>query len=214
MAPVTLEALLFGGLIFLLRVINYAISTIRLVFIARNRRFLAAVFAFAEAFIFAVVMTRVVTDLNNSVVNMIAYCLGASVGSYAGMALESRFITSFSTLTIIARQQGQEIAEALRNTGYGATLTRGEGRDGEVVIVRCSGNSRDVPGMLTTIRAVNPEAFIEIESARVIERGWLPGSAPVRHWHSGRRVRRVLFRVSSRAFRWSVQGIPGRGGRQ
>jgi uncharacterized protein YebE (UPF0316 family) len=178
--PLVLEGLLFAGLIFILRVINYAISTIRLVFIARNRRFLAAALAFVEAFVFAVVMARIVSDLANAL-NLIAYCLGASVGSYVGMAIETRFVKSYSTVTVITQELGEAIAVRLRECGYGVTLTHGEGRDGAVDILRSSASSRDIPGMITIIRAINPHAFIEIEQARAIMRGWLPtGNAAMR----------------------------------
>ena len=169
--PLLLEAWLFAGLIFGLRVINYAISTIRLVFIARNRRFLAAMLAFVEAFVFAVVMARIVSDLSNTL-NLIAYCLGASVGSYVGMAIETRFVTSYSTL--ITNQLGEDIACRLRECGYGVTITHGEGRDGAVDILRSSASSRDIPGMVNIIRAINPHAFIEVEQARALMHGWLP----------------------------------------
>jgi uncharacterized protein YebE (UPF0316 family) len=171
--PFALEGLLFAGLIFILRVINYAISTIRLVFIARNRRFLAAALAFVEAFVFAVVMARIVSDLSNTI-NLVAYCLGASVGSYVGMAIETRFVKSYSTVTVITQELGEEIASRLRECGYGVTLTHGEGRDGAVDILRSSASSRDIPGMINVIRAINPHAFIEIEQARALMRGWLP----------------------------------------
>ena len=171
--PLLVEAWLFAGLIFVLRVINYAISTIRLVFIARNYRFLAAVLAFVEAFVFAVVMARIVSDLSN-VINLFAYCLGASVGSYVGMAIETRFVKSYSTLTVITQELGEEIASNLRECGYGVTITHGEGRDGAVDILRSSATSRDIPGMVKIIRAINPHAFIEVEQARALMRGWLP----------------------------------------
>lgn len=169
----TQEALLFAGLIFTLRVINYAISTVRLVFIARNQRLLAAALAFVEAFVFAVVMARVVSDLSN-MVNLFAYCIGASVGSYVGMAIEERFVKSYSTVTVITHELGHQIACRLRDSGYGVTVTHGEGRDGAVDILRSSATSRDVPGMIRIVRAINPDAFIEIEQARALLRGWLP----------------------------------------
>jgi len=178
--PLLAEAWFFAGLIFVLRVINYAISTIRLVFIARNRRFLAAMLAFVEAFVFAVVMARIVSDLSNAL-NLIAYCLGASVGSYVGMAIETRFVTSYSTLTVITQELGEQIACRLRDCGYGVTITHGEGRDGAVDILRSSASSRDIQGMVNIIRAINPHAFIEIEQARALMHGWLPtGSAAMR----------------------------------
>jgi uncharacterized protein YebE (UPF0316 family) len=171
--PNIFEPWLFAALIFVLRVINYAISTIRLVFIARNRRFLAAMLAFVEAFVFAVVMARIVSDLSN-ILNLFAYCIGASVGSYVGMAIEERFVTSYSTLTVITPEFGEQIACRLRDCGYGVTMTQGMGRDGAVDILRSSVSSRDIPAIMTTIRTIYPEAFIEVEQARALVRGWLP----------------------------------------
>lgn len=174
LSSLTPEVIGFALLIFGLRVFNYAISTIRTVFIARGMRMGAAVIAFFEALIFAVVIARVVSDLSDMVVLM-AYCLGASVGSYVGMVIEARFVTSFSNVTVIASKQGQEIAEKLRAADFGVTVTWGEGRDGEVAILRCSLVSRQVPHLMEIVREINPEAFINIETASNVYRGWIPG---------------------------------------
>lgn len=172
-------ALLFAVVLFSLRVINYAISTIRLVFIARNMRLLAAATAFLEALIFAVVMASIVQEIDN-IINLTAYCLGAAGGSYAGMWLESRFVVSYSTVTVITRQQGAEIADALRQASFGVTMTHGEGRDGPVQILRSSTINKDIPYMTDIIKGINEAAFIEIESARTLSRGWIPGGPPGR----------------------------------
>jgi len=176
----TLAGLLFALLIFGLRVVNYTISTIRLVFIARDLRVFAAGLAFIEAFIFVVVIAQVVQDLTGNLLNLGAYCLGAAVGSYMGMWLEGRFIVSYSTVTVITHALGQEIAKALREQNYGVTLTYGEGRDGEVIIMRSTTINRDVPALMRTVREMNPDAFIEVESARTLRRGWIPGGPPRR----------------------------------
>lgn len=175
----TTGTIAYALLIFVLRVVNYAISTMRLVFIARNMKVRAAITAFFEALIFAVVIAGVVSDLQN-VINLTAYCLGAAVGSYVGMWLEGRFIVSYTTVTIITREKGQAIANLLREHGYGVTLTRGEGRDGPVDVLRSSTISRDVPHMNDLIKKLNPDAFIETESARSLTRGWIPGGPPRR----------------------------------
>jgi uncharacterized protein YebE (UPF0316 family) len=172
---ITVEALLFAGFLFTLRVMNYSVSTIRLVFIARNRRGFAALLAFFEALIFAIVTANVVTDLTN-IINLLAYCLGASFGSYTGMLLETRLFTSYSTITIITHERGKEVATALRQAGFGATVTTGEGRDGQVTMIRSSALNRDVQKLLDVVRTVQPEAFIEVEAARALIRGWIPGN--------------------------------------
>lgn len=93
---VTTDALLTAGLIFVLRVINNGIGTIRLISLARQQRALTVTLGFFEAMIFAVTIAGVVADLTN-VLNMLAYCGGFSVGAYIGMMIESRFITSTPT---------------------------------------------------------------------------------------------------------------------
>lgn len=174
-----IEALLFAGLLFVLRVVNYSISTMRLVFIARNSLSLSAVAAFLEALIFAVVMASVVTDLSN-LLNLGAYCLGAAVGSYTGMRLEARFITSYRTVNIVCQEKGREIAKALRDAGFGVTETSGHGRDGEVTILRSTAPRRSMPAVMKIINEINPDAFIEVEEARALRRGWIPGGPPRR----------------------------------
>lgn len=175
----TPESLAFASLIFVLRVFNYAISTIRLVFVGRGMRLPSAVIAFVEAFIFAVVIANVVSDLSD-VVNLFAYCLGAAGGSYMGMYLESRFIVSYSTVTVIVQQGGAAIAEALRSGDFGVTMSQGEGRDGNVDMIRCTTTNKQVPLLVSIVQAQNPDAFINIEASRTPTRGWLPGGPPRR----------------------------------
>lgn len=170
----TIEGLLFAGALFALRVINYAVGTVRLVFITRSRRIFAAALAFVEALIFAVVMASVVADLRN-VLNLMAYCFGAAVGSYVGMVIEARLVTSYSTVQIITKQYGAQIAALLRDKGYGVTETTGRGRDGEVNILRTSINNRQVSDVLGAVAQVDPQAFIEVEAASTLQRGWVPG---------------------------------------
>ncbi|MCA9913949.1 MAG: hypothetical protein KC496_11395 [Anaerolineae bacterium] len=179
MPELTADAVLFALLLFTMRVINYAISTIRLVFIARDLRLLSAVTAFLEALIFAVVMASVVNDLSN-LLNLGAYCFGAAAGSYLGQWLESRFVVSYSTVTIITREQGREIVEALRSANFGVTVTKGEGRDGEVDIIRSSSINRDIPGLIRIVRSISETAFVDVEAARTMSRGWIPGGPPRR----------------------------------
>lgn len=177
------ETIAFALLIFGLRILNYAISTIRLVFIGRGFKLWTSIIAFFEALIFAVVIAKVVSDLGD-LPNLIAYCMGAAVGSYAGMWLEAKFITSYSTITIITHEKGKIIADALRESNYGVTVSKGEGRDGAVDIVRSSCVNKDIPLLISTVQMINPDAFIDIEATRTVHRGWIPGGPPRRRKNS------------------------------
>lgn len=166
--------------IFGLRVFNYAVSTFRLVTISRGRRFISALLAALEALIFAVVIAEIVTDLEN-LLNLLAYCAGAAVGSYVGMLLETRFITSFSVINVIANAEaGQRLAAALREAGFGVTTLTGEGRDGAVIALRTVVNKREAKLVHRTVREVHPEAFVTVEEANAVQQGWVRLKMPGR----------------------------------
>lgn len=179
MTDLTPDAIVLALILFCLRVFNYSISTIRLVFIARGRRLLSAMLAFIEALIFAVVMASVVADLRN-LANLLSYCMGAAVGSYVGMTLEAHLITSYSTINVVVSEHGKAIADALRAKGFGVTVTHGEGRDGQVDIIQSSANNRTVPLAMETIRAIHPDAFVQVQTTNTLQRGWIPGGPPRR----------------------------------
>ena len=167
-----LEGLSLAIAIFFMRIINYAVGTLRLVVITRNMRALAASFAFIEAFIFAVVIANIVSNLDDTL-NLFAYCMGASVGSYLGMIMEARFITSYRVVNIITHTNGHEIAVILRDAGFGVTESHGEGRDGHVVILRSVVINTDLKRLMDTIKDYEEETFISIEEARAVRHGWI-----------------------------------------
>ncbi|MEP7291749.1 MAG: DUF5698 domain-containing protein [Chloroflexota bacterium] len=166
------DTLLLAGLLFALRILNTAIGTIRLVVVTRQQKLLAAGLAFVEAFLFAVTISSVATNLTNAVM-LFSYCAGFSVGNYVGMVIERRFMTRFMTVNVITSDHGYDIAAALRALGYGVTITVGEGKDGEVVMLRSVVNNREVPKLLDVIRSTHAEAFVAIEEARAVHRGWV-----------------------------------------
>ncbi|MDX2160921.1 MAG: DUF5698 domain-containing protein [bacterium] len=168
----TTEALITAGIIFVLRVVNNAVGTVRLVTLARGQRWITAVLGFFEALVFAVTISGVVTDLSN-ILNLVAYCGGFSVGAWVGMIVEARFVKSFVIINIFTNEKGHEIALALREKGYGVTEMGGQGRAGEVSMLRSVAGSRDVSGIMAVIRSVHPEAFVAVEQARSVQGGWL-----------------------------------------
>jgi uncharacterized protein YebE (UPF0316 family) len=168
----TPDALLLAALILILRIVNSALGTVRVIVTVHQHRWLASALSFVEALVFAIVIANVVKDLSNFL-NLLAYCGGFALGNYLGMVIESRYITSYMTATIIVQDKGHEIAAALRQHGYGVTETLGEGRDGMVTMLRIVLFQRDVPDMLKVVRQVHPEAFVSVEEARAIHKGWI-----------------------------------------
>jgi uncharacterized protein YebE (UPF0316 family) len=169
---ITSEALAVAGVLFGLRLLNNAISTVRLLMLAQQRRTITFILGFFEALVFAVSIAGVVTDLTN-ILNLLAYSGGFAVGGYIGMMIEARFVTGYLRVNLYASEFGHELAEALRGAGYGVTETAGVGRDGEVIALNSVVNKRQLPHLIDVAQTVNPKVFIAVEEVRAVYRGYL-----------------------------------------
>lgn len=170
---ITPEMLALPTLIFVLRVFNNALITVRFLLIARRQRIWASALGFIEALVFAYVTANVITNLEN-LLNLFAYCLGLAVGSYVGMLIEERFITSYVSARIITPIKGQELAVALRGGGFGVTEVDGRGHSGVVTIIDSLITRRQIPDLMGIVRRVQPDAFVAIEESRAVQHVILP----------------------------------------
>lgn len=158
--------------IFVLRVVNYAIGTVRMIAITRNLRILAALLAAIEALVFAVVIAGVVQDLDN-LINLFAYCAGAAVGSYVGMVIEARMVRGYMIANVFTNGDGEQMAKQLRDAGFGVTTTESLGRDGVVMILRTVLDKREMKRFNTLVNEIKPGVFMVAEEARAVQHGWL-----------------------------------------
>lgn len=170
-------AFLFAGvwgplLIFLCRVADMSIATLRLVFAVRGRKALTAVLGFLEAAIWITAVGAAMQYLN-SPLHILGYALGFSAGGAVGMWLEEKLAIGHAKMQIYPKAGGVELAEALRADGFGVTEFLGQGRDGRVEVLNVVSRRRDIDRAGRHIREWEPEAFVLIEEPRRVLRGWL-----------------------------------------
>lgn len=160
--------------IFLSRVANVALGTVRTLLVVRGERILATVIGLFEAFFFVVAVGKVVQDLGNPL-NLLAYCVGFAVGTWVGMILEGRLALGYVLVHIVSLQRGKGIAFALREKGYGVTEMLGEGRAGRVEIIEVVAKRKDVPRITSIGCEIDEDAFITVQEPREVYRGYIPG---------------------------------------
>ncbi len=166
------EALLIAFVIFVLRVFNNMLATIRIVVINRDRRGLAFIIGFIESVIFALTIGAVVSNLSE-LQNLFVYALGFPVGGYLGQVLEARFVKGFMVVNVVTSSGGHDMAVHLREQGFGVTETQSEGASGHVMLLRSVVSRQDLRKLIDAVHRDNPDAFITTEEARAVQRGWL-----------------------------------------
>lgn len=169
-----MDVILWVFLIFFLRVAAIALGTIRMLFVIREERLLAPITGFVQALLLVVAIGKVVQDLTN-IPNVLAYCMGFAVGTWAGMVIEKRLALGYVRIHVISMQEAEGIAARLRREGYGVTEIEGRGRGGRVGIVEVVARRKDVSTITDAVTEVDEEAFITLEEAKGVHRGFIPG---------------------------------------
>ncbi|MBN2472318.1 MAG: hypothetical protein JXN59_16455 [Anaerolineae bacterium] len=170
--PVDMQVLLGALGIFALRIVGISISTVRVLITVQGRRAVSSFLGFFEALVFALALGSVVNELDN-VMNLMAYCLGFAVGTYVGMWLEEKFIVNYVTIQVVSLHNAHQIADAVREAGFGATEAWGQGAKGLVGSVRIVVLRRDVRRVVAYATEVDPDAFVTLDETRAVRHGWL-----------------------------------------
>lgn len=158
--------------IFCLRIVDVSLATLRMLLAVRGIKFVVPIIGFFEVLIWVLAVGTVIRHLD-SVYHLIGYAAGFSTGSLVGIMIEERMALGMATIRVVSRYGGVELAEALRERGFGVTEFAGQGREGKVEVVDAVIRRRDLPAALKEIDFWDPEAFVTVQEPKAIHRGWL-----------------------------------------
>jgi uncharacterized protein YebE (UPF0316 family) len=148
--------------IFFARTVNIAMDTLRFMFTLRGKKALSWIFGFIESVLFVLVIGSVLTNLGN-VLNLIGYAAGFATGNVIGMMIEKRLAIGFTHFSIISRGRSTEIADALRNEGFGVTEIPARGRESSFMLVDCRVRRKQADIVEKLVLEIDPDAFITAE---------------------------------------------------
>jgi uncharacterized protein YebE (UPF0316 family) len=148
--------------IFAARLVNIAIDTLRFMFTLRGKRGIAWILGFVESVLFVVVIGSVLTNIGNPL-NVIGYAAGFATGNVVGMTIEKRLAIGYTHFTIISRDHSTEIADKLREEGFGVTEIPARGRESNFMLVDCHVRRKQTDEVEDLVLEVDPQAFITAE---------------------------------------------------
>jgi len=158
--------------IFCLRIVDVSLATLRMLLSVRGVKYAAPFIGFFEVLIWVTAVGTVIRHLD-SPLHLIGYAAGFATGNLVGLTIEERMAIGMASIRVISRHGGVELAEALRELGFGVTEYSGEGREGRVEVVDAVVRRRDLPKAMKEIDFWDPDAFVTVQEPRTIRRGWL-----------------------------------------
>jgi uncharacterized protein YebE (UPF0316 family) len=157
-------------LIFLARITDQSIGTIRLIFISKGFRRLAPFIGFFESLIWLLAIREILNHLDNYMC-FIAYAGGFATGNYIGMLLEEKISIGTVIVRVIPRRETSQLLNYLTENNYGFTVVDAQGSKGDVKIIFCVIKRKDLEHFISLIKTYNPNAFYSIEDVRTVNEG-------------------------------------------
>lgn len=160
--------------IFALRIVDVSLATLRMLLSVRGQKQLVPLIGFFEVLVWIFAVGNAIQHLD-SPLHLMGYAGGFATGTLVGLWIEEKMALGIATVRVMSRHGGVEIAEALRERGFGVTEFSGFGREGTVEVVYAVLRRRDLPAAFEQVGIWDPEAFVTVEEPRAIHRGWMMG---------------------------------------
>jgi uncharacterized protein YebE (UPF0316 family) len=160
-------------LIFLARVVDVTMGTVRVIFVSRGLKYLAPIVGFFEILIWLLAIGQIMRNLSNPMC-YIAYAGGFALGNYVGISIADKLSLGVVLIRVVTAKDAWPLVERLKEQNYGVTSVDGHGTIGEVKVVFTVVKRREVPNIVELIKTFNPHAFYSIEEVGFVEKGVFP----------------------------------------
>ena len=150
-------------LIFILRLIDQSLTTIRALVVTK-KPFLGAFIGLIESAIWILAVSQVIKDINDPVL-IAAYAFGFAGGTLLGIQLEKFIGIGSAVVRVFSPSKSARVAKKLRKKGFMVTEINAKGRDGAVTISWCIVPRRKVRKVLQIVKSVNPDAYVTTDLA-------------------------------------------------
>lgn len=169
-----MDILLICLKIFLVRIFDVSLGTVRTMLIVKEKRLVAASIGFIEALIWFLIVKEAITLSNSSIYIAIAYALGFAVGTYVGSSLAKRFIIGKVMVQVFTHIVEDALVEEIRNNGYGVTVLSYKGINGSLDgrMLNISINKSKEKKLINIIKKYDESAFIVVNESKYVENGY------------------------------------------
>jgi uncharacterized protein YebE (UPF0316 family) len=154
--------LLLPFLIFLARITDVSINTIRIIYVLGGRRTTATLLGFFESFIWLMAIRQIFEHLDNWVC-YIAYPGGFAMGILVGMMIEERIAYGKVIVRIITRKDVSGLLAFLTTNNFRYTRVNSEGIDGAENLVFTVLPRENLESLLKEMKKLVPSAFYTVE---------------------------------------------------
>lgn len=159
--------------IFVARVLDVSLGTMRIIFVSRGKRKLAPAIGFVEILIWISIMREIMQGVSNPI-TILAYASGFAMGSYVGMLLEDRLAIGLVSMRIITVKDSTSLVSTLRSAGFGTTVIDAWGGSGPAKIIYTIIRRKNLPQAAQIVQNFDTKCFFSVEDIKSVREGVFP----------------------------------------
>lgn len=161
--------------IFLSRILDVSIGTVRTILTVKGKVVMATFMGFLEVFIWFMVAREALSSADANIYIALFYAGGYAAGTFVGGKLAKRFIISNLTVSIITSNKNDELVSFLRGSGHGVSVVNVNPSDyaGEKYMLICEIKNTKLNELKKMIYQFDPKAFIIVNETKYVYNGFI-----------------------------------------
>lgn len=163
----TWETGLLAAFVFVARLGDVTLGTLRHILVVRGLRGLACCVALLESLIWIFAISRVLANINHPLV-AVAFSVGFATGTLVGMTIEQQLKLGEQVVRLFTIS-GNDLARQLRGAGFRVTQFEGSGRDGRVDLLFIQVARKRAPEVASMARRIDPACFCVVDDVRTAQ---------------------------------------------
>ena len=162
------------ALILVAKVIEVAISTLRIIFIGKGLRKPGTMLALIEILLWVFIASRVITGMQDTPMKGIYYSIGFALGVYLGSILENRLAVGKVLIqAVIMKDEANTVINALREAGHGVTSIDAHGKYKEREVLMIFANRKNKQAILKLISENDDDALVVANEVSYLRGGFV-----------------------------------------
>ena len=149
--------------IFFSKILENALSTLRLIVVANGKKKLGAFLQGIVSLVWILVTGIVIIDINKDVFKIIFFCLGTCIGSYLGSIIEERLALGNNLIICMTKQEEKIIKELSQ---YEITSISEKNKQYSILLILLK--RKKTNNIAKIIKTIDKDATIIIEKAKNI----------------------------------------------
>lgn len=161
--------------IFLARILDVSIGTVRTMLMVKGRTLIMSILAFLEVFIWFIIAREALVTEINSIFIPLSYSLGYATGTLIGSYVSNTFIKGIVGVQVVIEKGNKALLTAVRKHGYAVSVIdlKEDYLGNKRNMLYFQINRRNLKKLISLIKTYDKKAFIVVSETKEIQNGFI-----------------------------------------